>query len=190
MDRPEVATQTLPQVSFDIRLGDKYSSVDFDYEAYKNLTYSQGGNYREFESAKIHLTADRGIFRGAYYPDGSITIADSSHKIVNSTLVHENQHHADTMTGIDNNEGLVKSNLSIQGSMGALALNLIFLGLKNIPEETVSDIGNAGYHTSGALLTISFLGVIRYYYQSDREKRARHAAKIHNNTNIISLTAK
>lgn len=180
----------MPQVSFDIRLGEKYSFVDFDYEGFRSLVHSQGGNDEHFEDAKILVGPPKsmggGLMRGYYsHSDGQIGVG--TRKKLNSTLAHEVQHYIDMTTGEDTGKGVGKGNLSNISLVGFGSINIASQVLELIPIDMVESIGEGVYDITLYPMLLATAGYFRYYHFTKRERRARKAGKQHGYKEIIKL---
>src|SRR5256885_209151 len=98
---------SIPEVSFDVKLGKKYKHVDFDYGAYKQMITDMGGEEEDFQNASIQIKPKKPFFGGRYapynrgVPEEGTTEVFGRPKKANKTLAHETQHYLD-----DINHGL------------------------------------------------------------------------------------
>src|SRR5690349_18208098 len=102
MNAPEYP---MPQVTFDVRLGECYEFVDFDYEAYASQQADQGVNDEAVENLSINFKPVHALrkAKGVYHPKTSdmeigVPSRDEDRK-TNRRLAHETRHFQDFQLG-------------------------------------------------------------------------------------------
>ncbi len=185
---PQYLSGVLPEVSFDIGLGKKYSYVDFDYNAYQREVNDMGGTRTDFENAKI-LFKDQGISttRGSYSPvDESIVVKLSSK--TNQVLAHETRHYIDHQRGQLDKTRAISANLSYAATIVADIALFSMIALSALPETTsVGRFGDDWIDETRAIQLGAAMSFLYLYYLSPAEIRARTSGMIHAR-NVVTLT--
>lgn len=181
-------SDALPEVSFDIGLGQKYSYVDFDYNAYKREVNTMGGTNSDFENAKI-LFKDRGISltRGLYSPVDESMVVKLSSK-TNQVLAHETRHYLDHQRGQLDKARVISANLSYAATIVADIALFTMIALSALPETTsVGRFGDDWIDETRAIQLGAAMSFLYLYYLSPAEIRARTSGMIHAR-NVVTLT--
>ena len=180
-------TEVLPEVSFDIDLGRKYSYVDFDYDAYRNQIRSMGGDELDFQQADIRFE-DRGlsVTRGYYSPTTEEIVVAASGR-TNTVLAHETQHYLDGRDGLLDRRRAIAANLTSRVSNLATLALFATIGMSALPETNpIGEIGDALIDEVRITQFAAAVTAFYLYYLSPAEMRARQSSRIHTR-NVVTL---
>lgn len=172
--------EILPEVSFDIDLGKKYSHVDFDYVAFRNQIRNMGGDNSDYQQANIRFE-DRGLSptRGYYSPSTQEIVVATSEK-TNDVLAHETRHYLDGRDGLLDRRRAIAANLSSHASTIATIALLGTLVMSIMPESSlVGQFGDAWIDEVRIAQFAAAVASFYLYYLSPAEIRARESSRIH-----------
>lgn len=202
----EPVRENQPAVSFDVSLGKKLKKkgikeIDFDYGAWTNLYRELNGppykNFYDTSDVNIHI-GKPGLMSEGSFSSGNKTIEINAptlknQKKANKMLAHESKHLVDAENGrLKPNSKHLLGNLAVTGNQILFAPYAL---------ATTADIlsDHIGYlesmhgaaHDAKTVLAIGAMATaavgLKFYYNSPEEKRARKAAKEHDQQ-IIKLT--
>ncbi len=176
----------LPEVSFDVRLGKRLKTIDFNYVDYIDHLHDQGLGQADIENTKVHIRNSRGLEvvgiapQGWYNADNQVVhvkaLRPLSPKLINKRLLHETSHRIDHALGTH-----ASLKLNVVGNLGVIAGNaLVFgcyipLGLHEINNnQAARDVGEI--MLSAGLTTLLASSGFRHFIHPD-ERRAYSAQK-------------
>lgn len=164
-----------PTVAMDIKLGEQYGRVDFDYDAFKREADRQGMPTEAREELAITIKPPaKGLDRtgGAYWPSNK-TISVSAGDKVNKRLAHEMKHATD-----DANGDLVMGRRYPVGQLSLTAMNYIApttIGLNIAKWTELLPIAEAATITMNGTIVALGGAAVYGYFMHPAERRARKA---------------
>jgi len=178
--------ESIPQVSFDIRLGKRTAYVDFDYTAFVIAAYADGVSPEQVEDLSIHFKAGSftslALFSKAHYDvrKNSMEIAVprkmERHKL-NKIVAHETNHFVDRAT-----RGMPLRDKVWRGLEGALpiwGIYVSFLGLVDAVHASADYkpelVSNSRWEVIAGAAAAVIGGAM--YQLNPAERRARSAEK-------------
>ena len=199
---PQLPTQSykddIPQVSFDVKFGKSHKYVDFDYDAYEQLIFDQGGTSEDYQQAKLLIQAPTsvsqlrhliGSSKKGWYDSSDGTInAQPYSRNTDTVLVHETEHYLDHRHGELTN--FVAPYIGIKALKYSTYAMLADIAAYNIPSEASKSVSEiyapyAPYLALGSLVAAACL-----YYGDKSERRARKAQSRHVDTHILRMQPK
>jgi hypothetical protein len=172
----------------DIRLGNKYSNVEFDYGAFAKEADRQGISPEKQANLQIALEKPSLLKRqGVYYPEDEELIVQADRK-ANSTMVHELRHVADNDHGLISDAAASRSvgAFGIAGlKYGAVPIGAAIVGGKIAGSDLVRNAETPYMITAGVLGAMA-LGA---YLFNPEEIRARREEKL-SSPQIVTATPK
>lgn len=179
----------LPEVSFAIDLGKKYSNAEFDYDAFERMIYSMGGTADDYTSAKVHISKPEmgGLFQGGIDP-GTGDIHNGAFRYrINTNLAHETRHYLDLRQEKLSTASAVAGNISIYGFLGISLVDISARVATYIPDGGIRHIAQDTMNVAFPLVVFAIGAVGSLYFLSPQERRARKAAK-NDSEQVITLT--
>lgn len=179
--------EVLPEVSFDIDLGKKYSYVDFDYDAYHRQVVRMGGDKVDYQEASIRFE-DRGLsLTRGYFSPSTEEIVVATGERTNATLAHETKHYLDGRDGLLDRRRAIAANLSSRVSTLATLALFGTLAMSVVPETNfIGEFGDAWIDEARIVQFTAAATSFYLYYLSPAEMRARQSSRIHTR-DIVTL---
>jgi hypothetical protein len=176
-----------PTVVMDIRLGEKYDHVGFDYGAYSRLAERLGIAESGSSDLNIHITSALKIIDGSYYPEERTVTLKAIPGLINKNLTHELQHAADHYSGtLKRDIRFYVGNIAAYFSLPLAAASVASAPAAVYAENNSNHLLVTSYCSVFAATMIASVSTLYGYTLHPNERRARNASR-QNIARVISL---